>query len=418
MTHAFLAVVIFTLTIAAIVFLAGRISEWKTALIGAGLMLLCGILTPSTAAATVLSQWDVLLFFGGLATIVAAAEEARMFSWLSQLAAHFANGSERRLYLAVVCIAALVTIFLTNDAAVLFMIPLVARLVQELGLRVLPFALAVAFIANAASALLPISNPTNFIVAHTAGLTLFSYLREVGLPSLAAAVTTMVFLWVFFGSRMRERYDPNNLKGVRAPSLAFGLTLAFIAAAMVVASALRFPVGIVAAVGGIALIVILGIESKKNALETVRGANLSLVVFVASLFVVVAGLRQSGVLEAPTRLLAETLRTHVADAAPLSALFMAIASNLVNNLPMSMIAVQMLQHDAFSQNIAARFTGGAIVGLAIGANLTPIGSLSTILVRISLRRAGLEIPLRAYVIPGVIVTALTLLVASVAFLYQ
>jgi arsenical pump membrane protein len=90
----------------------------------------------------------------------------------------------------------------------------------------------------------------------------------------------------------------------------------------------------------------------------------------------------------------------------------------VNNLPMSMIAVQMLQHDAFSQNIAARFTGGAIVGLAIGANLTPIGSLSTILVRISLRRAGLEIPLRAYVIPGVIVTALTLLVASVAFLYQ
>lgn len=416
MTHGLLAGAIFALTIGAIVFFADRISEWKAALIGACLMLLGGVETFSSAWSTVLSEWDVLLFFGGLATIVAAADESRLFAWFAQLTARIADGSGRRLYLAVLAIAALVTVFFTNDAAVLVMIPLVAQLVRSLGLPVVPFALSVAFIANAASALLPISNPTNYIVAHAAGLSLLSYLRLVGLPGLAAALAAMLFLWLFFGKRMRATYDPHGSERVAAPAPAFGIVLALVAIAMLSASAMRLPVGLAAACGGAALLAVLLFEGRTLAFAAIRRAHLSLVVLVASLFVVVAGLRQAGVLDAPTRWLAELLRAHDAIAAPLSALLMAIASNVVNNLPLSIVAVQMLQHDAFTVGHPTRFAAGTIVGLAIGPNLTPFGSLSTILVLISLRRTGLPIPLREYLIPGALVTAITLLVASATFL--
>ena len=184
---------------------------------------------------------------------------------------------------------------------------------------------------------------------------------------------------------------------------------------MVAASALRVPVGAVATAGGAALVGLLAMRGGGKALAALRATNFSVVVFVASLFVVVAGLRNSGILATPTALLVRLLETHAGAAAPLSALFMALASNVVNNLPLSMLAVQMLQHDGFSQAIGTRFAAGTIVGLAIGPNLTPIGSLSTILLRLSLRRRGLELPLRAYVIPGITVTALTLLAAAFTF---
>lgn len=415
MLHEILATAIFALTIGTIVFFAGRVSEWMAALAGAALMLLCGILTPASAASTVWAEWDVLLFFLGLVTIVAASEQASIFSWLAEFAARAARGSERRLYFAILCVAALVTVFLTNDAAVLFMIPLIAELVRCLGLRVLPFALGVAFISNSASALLPISNPTNFIVAQTAGLSLWSYLGMVGLPAAAAAITAAAYLWFFFAARMRERFDPSKVEQTGAPARSFGVALIFVAGAMVAASALRVPVGIVATAGGFLLVGILALQGRGKALAAIRATNFSIVVFVASLFVVVAGLRNSGILQTPTTLLVRLLETHASAAAPLSALFMALGSNVVNNLPLSMVAVQMLQHDGFSQDIGARFAAGTIVGLAIGPNLTPIGSLSTILLRILLRRRGLEVPLQAYVIPGIIVTALTLLAAALTF---
>lgn len=414
MTHGFLAGAIFALTIGAIVFLAERISEWKAALIGACLMLLGGIETVPSAWATLLAEWDVLLFFAGLAVIVAAAEESQLFAWLAQVAARVADGSGRRLYFAVLCVAGLVTVFFTNDAAVLVMIPLVAQLVRTFGLPIVPFALSVAFIANAASALLPISNPTNYIIAQAAGLTLFPYLRLVALPGLAAAAAALLFLWLFFGRRMRATYDP-AATAARAPTLVFRLTFGLVAVAMLAASALHFPVGAAAIGGGAVLILLIAIESGKQAASALRRTHVSIVVLVASLFVVVDGLRHAGLLDAPTRWLAEVLHAHDAIAAPLSALLMALASNVANNLPMSMVAVQMLHHDAFSGAGATRFAAGTIVGLAIGPNLTPVGSLSTILVLITLRRTGLQVALHEYLVPGALVTAITLLAAALAF---
>ncbi len=414
MTHGFLAGAIFALTIGAIVFLAERISEWKAALIGACLMLLGGIETVPSAWATLLAEWDVLLFFAGLAVIVAAAEESQLFAWLAQVAARVADGSGRRLYFAVLCVAGIVTVFFTNDAAVLVMIPLVAQLVRTFGLPVAPFALSVAFIANAASALLPISNPTNYIIAQAAGLTLFPYLRLVALPGLAAAAAALLFLWLFFGRRMRATYDP-AATAAKAPTLVFRLTFGLVAVAMLTASALHFPVGAAAIGGGAVLILLIAIESGKQAASALRRTHVSIVVLVASLFVVVDGLRHAGLLDAPTRWLAEVLHAHDAIAAPLSALLMALASNVANNLPMSMVAVQMLHHDAFSGAGATRFAAGTIVGLAIGPNLTPVGSLSTILVLITLRRTGLQVALHEYLVPGALVTAITLLAAALAF---
>jgi len=103
--------------------------------------------------------------------------------------ARAANGSARRLFLAVVLACAIISALLTNDAAALLMTPLVFGLASDLRLRPLPFAFGGPFMANSASLVLPISNPVNLMIAESAHLRLGTYLTLLWLPSLAATAT-------------------------------------------------------------------------------------------------------------------------------------------------------------------------------------------------------------------------------------
>lgn len=417
MNHALAATAIFLLTIFVLVFHAERLPEWLAALCGALLMIIFGLEPVGLAVQAVTTQWDVLLFFLGLAIAIGAAEEIGFFSWIAYHGALWSRGSGSRLYAAVLALAAIITVFLTNDAAVLAVTPLIAQLVISLRLPATAFALSVAFVANAASALLPISNPTNFIVASSVHLDLLHYLRIVGIPALAALVVSLLLLWLMFGRAMGAvEYDMTELHAVAAPDPLFGWLLALTAAAMIGASAFGFPVGAVAALGSVAILVSLLRPGAGRVLAALRRSNLTIAVLVAALFVIVDALRSSGALLLARKEFAELLRVHQTVAAPLSAAGTAFISNLFNNLPMSMIVVQMLHQNTFPANVEARFASGAIVGLAVGPNLTPIGSLSTILVLITLRRAGLRIAAADYVRPGALITVATLAAASLAFL--
>ncbi len=402
------AIIIFAATAAAIMQLGKRIPEWVSALCGAFCVLLFRVDSPANAWNAIATQWDVLLFFAGLTLATAVAEEAGVFGWGTWRAAVWGKGSSRRLYVAIVAIAAVTTILLTNDAAVLVIAPLAAIMVTRLQLPALPFVLSVAFIANAASAILPISNPTNFILARAAGMNLERYVRAVEMPAVFALCAGCVILWLLFGRSRSERYAVEALHTLRAPRVAFVVVLIATALAMIVASALSLPVGATALAGGLALAALLArsLSALRNALSR---SHLTIVVLVASLFVIVDGMRSSGALSVPVRWFSDS-------GAAASALATALFSNIFNNLPVSIVVTQMLHHDLTRPALAAKLAAGAIIGLAVGPNLTTVGSLSTILMLIVVRERGIAVSAKDFLLPGIAVTAATLAASLAAFL--
>jgi arsenical pump membrane protein len=200
-----IAFALMLLTLAGVMARPRGVNEWIIAVVGALAMLAVGALTPAEALNAIVGQWNVLLFFLGLMTTAAVAEQSGVLAWLTGGAYRVARGRQDVLFLLVCALCVAVTATLSNDATILLLTPLVVRMVTAVGAPVLPYAFACALLANAASSLLPIANPTNVIVLEGHPLVLSEYLRHLLAPSVAAIVATVATLLVMHRATLRAR---------------------------------------------------------------------------------------------------------------------------------------------------------------------------------------------------------------------
>jgi arsenical pump membrane protein len=90
----------------------------------------------------------------------------------------------------------------------------------------------------------------------------------------------------------------------------------------------------------------------------------------------------------------------------------AVGSNIVNNVPMALLAIPMIERASGPTRQALAF--GVLAGANIGPTLTTYGSLATMLWLALIRKRGLDVSTRAYVRVGVITMPLVLLAALLA----
>jgi len=409
-----IALIVFVATIATIIARPSRVPEWLAAIAGVAVMVGTGVLSSAGAWQAVAARWDVLLFFAGLMTVVAVAESAGFFSWIAFLGARAAGGSARRLFVTVLVSSAIVTALLTNDAAVLVITPLVFSLAGSLRLRPLPYALASAFMANAGSLALPISNPVNVMIAESVRLTLSEYLALLWLPSVLAIAATAGILWIMLGSKIQLRFEPSRLsapEGDPRHRMEATVLLALTGAVLVATSALGSFVGVAACGAAALMLAHAALRGRLDWRRVIGNANPTIIVLVAALFALTEGIVKSGVLAAPLTALLHLSFGHPESAGAATALATAVASNVLNNLPTAAVAVAALHNVPFSASVAHRIAGGAIVGCDLGPNLTTIGSLSTLMWLVLLRRRGLEVSALDYLRVGAFVAPVTIVLA-------
>src|ERR1700674_3618300 len=123
--------------------------------------------------------------------IAELARREGLFDWLAALAVEHARGSPQRLFMLVYGVGTIVTVFLSNDATAVVLTPAVAAAVKTAKAEnPLPYLLVCAFIANAASFVLPISNPANLVIYDHHMPALLQWLPRYALPSAVSIVAT------------------------------------------------------------------------------------------------------------------------------------------------------------------------------------------------------------------------------------
>ena len=167
-----------------------RVPEWTWALIGAGVLVLSGLLPWRDAAVAVGKGLDVYLFLAGMMLLSELARREGLFEFLAAHAVHLAKGSPRRLFLLAYAIGTVVTMFMSNDATAVVLTPAVYAAARQARAPPLPYLFACAFIANAASFVLPISNPANLVIFGRQLPPLAQWLALFALPSVVAIVAT------------------------------------------------------------------------------------------------------------------------------------------------------------------------------------------------------------------------------------
>jgi arsenical pump membrane protein len=177
-----------------VIFRPWRVPEYVWALSAAALLTGLGFIPWPSALAAIAKGTDVYLFLIGMMVLAELARQEGLFDWLAMYAAQHAKGSGQRLFDLVFLVGTLVTVFLSNDATAVVLTPAVYAAAKAAKAEPLPYLFVCAFIANAASFVLPISNPANLVIFGSHMPPLLTWLWHFTLPSIAAIGLTYAAL--------------------------------------------------------------------------------------------------------------------------------------------------------------------------------------------------------------------------------
>ena len=389
-----------------------RFPEAVWALAGAIALVLFGLLSPADALAGIAKGLDVYLFLIGMMLTAELARAEGLFDYLAAFAVEHARGSPQRLFLLIYGVGILVTVLLSNDATAIVLTPAVYAATRAAGAAPLPYLLICAFIANAASFVLPISNPANLVVFGARMPHLFEWLRLFALPSIASIVVTYIVLRL---TQRRALNEETIETRVPKPELSHGgkltaLGIAAIGVVLVTASALDVQLGLPTFICGLVTAASVLALSRQSPWPVVKGISWGVLPLVAGLFVMVEALARLGAISALNAVLHEAVVHFPRGAAWGAGLVTALADNIANNLPVGLVAGSV----AASDHLPARIVSAMLIGVDLGPNLSVTGSLATILWLVALRRERIEVTAWRFLKLGVLVMPPALIAALAA----
>jgi arsenical pump membrane protein len=348
---------------------------------------------------------DVYLFLAGMMALAGYAQLAGIFDWVAAYAVRIAGRSRLRLFALVYVAGIGTTALFSNDATIVALTPAVIAALQRYDAKPLPYVVACAFIANAASFLLPISNPSNLLVFAGRMPSLAEWLGIFALPSCIAIALTFALTWWFFRHDLRGNAATVAAAAPQPEPFAGGLLTAA-AAVIVTTSALHGPLGAVTFACGVVVIFASAARSRSGAATIVRGISWRIIALTAALFVIVTALDNAGGFAWTRAVLVWCGHLTAPWPALATGFAVAVASNAINNLPVGLNLGETIP----AMHATMPASAAALIGVNLGPNATVHGSLATLLWLGIVRRANIAISPLGFARIGLLVTIPTLAV--------
>jgi len=373
---------------------------------GVLLLFLLHLVSGQLVVRATLKAVDVCLFLVGMMLLSELARAHGVFDWLASVAVSRAKGSCSRLFMLVYAAGTLVTVFMSNDATAVVLTPAILTAVRRAKAQPLPYLFACALIANAASFLLPISNPANLVVFHNQMPPLGHWLLSFGLPCLISIVSTFLVLrWLF----RRELSQCIRLEAELQPLSGDGRLvlggLAVTILVLLIVSSLGMDLGLPTCLVALAVTAAASIKTQTNPLRLARDISWETLALVAGLFVMVDSIESIGAMRYTQQWLAWAENLNITAGSFVAGFGVGLANNLVNNLPLGLIAGSTLQA-AHAKGLIAN---AVLIGVDLGPNLSITGSLATILWLIALRKEKLDVSFWSFIKVGAVAMPVALL---------
>lgn len=382
------AILIFIATIALVIWQPKGLGIGSSAMGGAVVALLAGVVSLSDVPVVWGIVWNATAAFVAIIVISLLLDEAGFFEWAALHVARWGKGNGRLLFALVVLLGAAVSSLFANDGAALILTPIVIAMLRALGYgdkATLAFVMAAGFIADTASLPLVVSNLVNIVSADFFKLGFGEYASVMVPVDLAAIVATLGALMLFFRRDIPANYDVAALRAPRAAIrdaatfCAGWVVLVLLLVGFFLLDPLGVPVSAVAAAGAILL---LAIAARGHVIETrkvLRGAPWQVVIFSLGMYLVVYGLRNAGLTDHLAALLDRTAQGGVWGAALGTGVIAAVLSSVMNNMPTVLVGALSIDATHATGAVKEAMIYANVIGCDLGPKITPIGSLATLL---------------------------------------
>ena len=408
------ASLIFLITLIFVIWQPKGLQIGTTAVIGAIVALLVGVVSFDDVLIVSDIVWDATLAFIGIIILSMVLDEIGFFEWCAIKMAKLSNGNGHLMFVYALLLGAFVSALFANDGAALILTPILLAKMRILKLNlktIVAFLLAGGFISDSASLPFVFSNLTNIVTANYFNIGFLEYLSNMIIPYIISTIVSIIVLWLLLRNDIPKTVDVSLLKNpddVLKSKTLFKFSWIFLAlllAGYFIGDNYHLPVSVFALGGGLIFLIIASVSKNANAKEIIKTAPWQVVWFSICLYIVVYGLKNAGLTDYLTIILKDLASRGDAIAIIGTGFISAFLSAIMNNMPTIMVMDIALQ-DIPNQALAY----ANIIGCNLGPKMTPFGSLATLLWLHVLSQKGVKIGFWQYSKFGLIVTPPVLLI--------
>jgi arsenical pump membrane protein len=403
-----IASLIFIITLTFVIIQPKNIQIGTSAIFGAFIALIFGVVTFSDVLDVTNIVWDATLAFIGIIILSLVLDEIGFFEWAALKMAKFSNGNGMLMFIYSILLGAFVSALFANDGAALILTPiLLAKMrILQLNLKtIIAFLLAGGFISDSASLPFVFSNLTNIVTANYFSIGFAQYFFDMIIPFIVSVIASTIFLWLILRKDIPKTVDITLLKEPKSVIKNMKLFyfswvfLAFLLCAYFLGDAYDLPISIFALGGATIFLIIATISKSVEPLKIIKEAPWQVVWFSIGLYIVVYGLKNAGLTDYLAIILKDLSLRGETIAVLGTGFIAAFLSAIMNNMPTIMI-MDIALNDI--QNQAMIYAN--IVGCNLGPKMTPFGSLATLLWLHVLAKKGVKISFAQYSKFGLIIT--------------
>jgi Na+/H+ antiporter NhaD/arsenite permease-like protein len=385
-----------------------NIDRPSAAFFGAVAMMLFGVLSFDEAIQAI--DFNTITLLLGMMIIISTLELDGFFSFIAAKSLSYSK-TPFRLLIFLTLVTGIASAFLVNDAVVLLFTPVIILICRSGKLNPMPYLIAEILASNVGSAMTITGNPQNMLIGINSGIPYGHFILNLLPVSLTGLlVVILVVRWIYSkefkqGSRVFEvnlmsesiNNEPftYNFKSMRSSVPIFVL--------VVLMFFFSKPMGIsipLISLMGASLILIFG---KIKPSKVIRQVDWVLLLFFASLFVVVHGIEKVGLMDRLVN--GVSLHENALGLLGIHSISL-LLSQIVSNVPFTvvMLPVMKLAHsDTLWLALASAST--------LAGNATIFGAMANLIVIESAETHGIKIRFLEFFKTGIVVTIVTLLLS-------
>lgn len=416
-----ISVAVFLFTYAIIV--TEKINRSIVALLGAGLMILTGVLHQREAIAGI--DFNTLGLLTGMMVLVSITQKSGVFQYVAIVAAKKVKADPWGLLIMLSVVTAVFSALLDNVTTVLLIAPVVLLITDALRITPYPYLFSIIFASNIGGTATLIGDPPNIMIGSAVGLTFNDFLFNLAPVAVVIFILTLIPIYFVWGRKLYAA--PEDRAQVMAFDEREAITdvlllkkslavLFLVILGFVFAHSIHQEPGTIAMFGGALLLLLqaLGKNAEEQAHQTHRifsEVEWITIFFFVGLFIVVAGIEKAGALELLAKQLVELTGGDFAVTVFTILWVSAITSAIVDNIPFVATMIPVIQNLApvfGNENLTALWWSLAL-GACLGGNGSLVGASANLVVAGFAERSGQPIRFLPFML-----MAFPLMLASIA----
>lgn len=409
-----IAVAVFLIVILLII--TERVHRTAAAMAGAVVLILTGVMSADKALSYI--DFNTIGVLVGMMIFVAIVRRSGMFEYIAVRAAKAVHGDPWKIMVAFTLITAVLSAILDNVTTVLLVGPMSIAIARMLKIDPVPFLMGQILASNVGGTATLIGDPPNIMIGSAAHLSFMDFLDNTGFVVLFILAVLILLMKIVYEKKIElgtvdtgavENLDPSKSITNRALMKKGIIVLICVIVGFMFHDKLGIESSVIALTAA-AVMLIIGREDVNEAIQDVEWTT---ILFFMSLFVVVGGLTETGIIKELASKIIDATDGHPMVTMLVLLWASALLSSILDNIPFVATLIPLILAMQADGIDVTSFWWAISLGACLGGNGTMIGASANVVLSDISTKHGYPITFKSYLKVGMPFMLLSIVISTV-----